>query len=88
MHSVQYDATKALVAVVRVFDAETSLSVVQNPKFVNSSVLLVQCSASNIQSGGLDERCGLQKVLHVAPQMLLQRCSMGHCYVLDSLTRR
>ena len=35
------------------------------------------CSTSNSQSGGLDEGCGLHKVLHVAPQLCLQRCSMG-----------
>ena len=29
------------------------------------------------ESGGLEESCGLQKVLHVAPQLFLQRCSMG-----------
>ena len=35
------------------------------------------CPYSNGQSGGLDESCGLQKFLHVASQLFLQRCSMG-----------
>ena len=34
-------------------------------------------SASYGQSGGLDISCSLRKVLHVFPQLFLQRCSMG-----------
>ena len=39
--------------------------------------VLQQCPTSNGQSGGLEESCGLQKVLRVVPQLFLQRCSMG-----------
>jgi len=34
-------------------------------------------SRLNGQSSGLDEGCGLLKVLHVSPELFLQRCSMG-----------
>ena len=34
------------------------------------------CATSDSQSGGLEEGCGLQKGLHVVPQLFLQRCSM------------
>ena len=34
-------------------------------------------SKSNGHLSGLGECCGLQKVLHVAPHLVLQHCSMG-----------
>ena len=43
----------------------------------SSSSAFEHCPYSNGQSGGLDESCGLQKLLHVASQLFLQGCSMG-----------
>ena len=40
------------------------------------SSALEHVSALKGQSVGLDEGCGLQNVLHVAPQLFLQRCSV------------
>ena len=34
-------------------------------------------SARSCQSGGLDESCGVEKVLHIAKWLSLQRCSPG-----------
>ena len=46
-------------------------------KTSSSSSAFEQCSASGSQSGGVGGGCDVQKVLGVAPQLLLQRCSMG-----------
>ena len=43
----------------------------------DSSAVFEHGSAANGQSGGLGEDCGLHRVLHVAPQLLLQCCSVG-----------
>ena len=43
----------------------------------SSSCAFEQESASNGQSGVLDDGCGLQKVIHLAQQLFSERCSMG-----------
>ena len=45
-------------------------------KTSSSSSAVEQCSASGSQSAGAGGGCDGQKVLGVAPQLLLQRCSM------------